>query len=159
MNLMKKAILPALVVVMTSGSLLAAGSMSAQAQVFRRAPINRDYSNRVERAVERVESNASVLQREVDNRLDRSRLDGTNREDNVNEIFKDLRDAAREVRERVDDGDRPEGSLRRLMDSWRRAEAFINRYPNISRNVQRDIQAMRTSMSQLQDAVNDRRGF
>lgn len=147
-KVMRKAILPALLVVLTSGG------MSAQAQ-YRRAPVS-EYSQQMVRVVDRIDLDAKRLQENVDRFLDRGRLDGTNREDEINEKFKRLRDAANRLKDRVDDERAPDGEVRDLYSSWKDVESFIQRNPNVARNVQRDLEVMNTNLNQLRDVIANR---
>ena len=55
-------------------------------------------------AVRRVDDRSKDLQRSVDRLLDNSRIDGTDREDRINDSVKEFRQAAGRLRDRVGDG-------------------------------------------------------
>ncbi len=155
MNRMKKVILTTLL------TAIASSSMIAEAQGQQRRPGARwygepEYSQQFVRAVDKVQSDAERLQKNVDRLLDDSRRDGTQAEDRINDQFKKLRDAANRLEERVDDNDPPEGEMRELNESWKEVENMLRRNPMVARNVQRDLDAMRTSMTQLREFVNSR---
>ncbi len=52
--------------------------------------------------IRRAENASDVFQRRMDERLDRSRLDGTRREDNINEQVRELENALDRLRSRFD---------------------------------------------------------
>ncbi|NOT64145.1 MAG: hypothetical protein HOP19_28350 [Acidobacteria bacterium] len=56
----------------------------------------------VDRIIRRVETSADALRKAVDNNLDRSRLDGTRREDDINQQVKQLENALDELRSEFD---------------------------------------------------------
>lgn len=56
----------------------------------------------VERIIKRVENRSDEFKKEFDKALDRSRLDGTRREDQLNQYAKDLEQATNELRREFD---------------------------------------------------------
>lgn len=84
----------------------------------------------VERIIKRVEDRSDSFQKLVDRTLDRSRLDGTRREDNINEQVKQL--------ERALDGLRSDFDRR---DQWRETHnevrAVLNQADEVGRIVRR----------------------
>ena len=56
----------------------------------------------VNRIIQRVENSSDALRKAVDANLDRSRLDGTRREDDINEQVKQLENALDELRREFD---------------------------------------------------------
>ena len=57
----------------------------------------------VERILHRVENQANNFRRSLDAALDRSRLDGTNREDDINAFIKNFDEQTKRLRDRFDD--------------------------------------------------------
>src|ERR671932_504116 len=74
---------------------LAGVSMTAQAQ--------RPYRNTryVGQILNRIDSHTNQFRNSLDAALDRSRLDGTRREDNINQFVQDFDDAVERLRDRV----------------------------------------------------------
>jgi hypothetical protein len=59
----------------------------------------------VQRIIDRLEKNTDAFKKAVDRQLDRSVLDGTNREDRINDRVSDLENAADRLRSRFDRSD------------------------------------------------------
>jgi len=59
----------------------------------------------VERIIKRLENNTDAFKKAVDRQLDRSVLDGTSREDRINDRVDDLEDATDRLRGRFDQSD------------------------------------------------------
>jgi hypothetical protein len=68
----------------------------------------------VERIIDRLEKNTDAFKKAVDRQLDRSVLDGTNREDRINDRVSDLENAADRLRSRFD-----------RSDDWRETRADV----------------------------------
>jgi cell division septum initiation protein DivIVA len=72
----------------------------------RRATVIRGYSQQqVEELLERIEERTDVFTNQLNKSLDRSRLDGTRREDNIAELARDLGDSTDELRREFDHND------------------------------------------------------
>src|SRR4028118_1649826 len=59
----------------------------------------------VEQLLERIEERADAFTNQLNKSLDRSRLDGTRREDNIAELARDLGDSTDELRREFDHND------------------------------------------------------
>jgi hypothetical protein len=87
----------------TAGLLLFASVAQAQPRIAR----GRVYTKGdVDRIIKRVEDSTDKFKKEFDKALDRSRLNNTNREDQLNEYAKDLEHATDELRSQFDRNDR-----------------------------------------------------
>lgn len=151
---MRSIILPTLLtVIATGGTIPQAQAAQAHTQVQNQQTLAFAYSVRVVRIVERIKSNSDRLQKNVDSFLDRSRLDGSNREDNINDKLKKFRDTADDLNSRIDDRDSPEGKFRELFSRWQDVENVLQRSPGIARNFQRDLDTMRSDLNQLRDMM------
>jgi glutamine synthetase type III len=155
MSMMKRAILPALLLVMASSSI------SVQAQtggIFRRnQDRNQDteYSQRTRQAVDSLQRKVNTLQEKMDRLLDRSRIDGTRGEDKINELFKNFRNAANRLEDRVNDDRAPQGEFRELFNRWSQIENFTRNHPNIARTLRSDLNTVRADMEQLQNMISN----
>jgi len=154
MNRMKKVILATLLSAVASSSLIA--EAQAQTRPEARGDGERDYSQQFVQIVDKVQSNAEILQMMVDSFPDDSRRDGSDAEDPINEGFERLRDAADRLEQRVDDNGLPAGETRELNESWREIENLIRGNPNVAKNVELELEAMRTSMTQLLEFASNR---
>ena len=89
------------------------------------------YDNRTLRdAARRIDDRSGDFQRHLDSALDRSRIDDTRREDNINQIAAEFRHAASRFRNRVGDGrdnNRGADEAQRLMQLGSRIDRVIGR--------------------------------
>lgn len=101
----------------------------------RRNDDNGRYSNRYDSrtlrdAARRLDDRSGDFQRHLDTALDRSRIDGTRREDRINEIASEFRNAASALRNSVGDGrniNRSSDEARRVLQLGSRIDQFIGR--------------------------------
>ena len=89
------------------------------------------YDNRTLReAARRVADRSRDFQRHLDSALDRSRIDDTRREDNINMLANDFRNAANHFRSRVSDGRNYNGDIneaQRLLHIGSRLDRIVSR--------------------------------
>jgi hypothetical protein len=89
------------------------------------------YDSRVLRDVtRRLDDRSGDFQRHLDSALDRSRYDGTRREDRINEIARDFHNAASDLRRSANDGrnlNRSSDEARRVLQIGLRIDQFIGR--------------------------------
>lgn len=94
-----------------------------------------DHQRRVLRdTARRIDGNARDLQRHVDRALDRSRVDGTRREDRINDDFRDFRNAAARFRDTAGDSN----NLGPSSDEARRLLQLSSRVSNYLRRLRMD---------------------
>ncbi|MBA3319874.1 MAG: hypothetical protein H0T45_00310 [Pyrinomonadaceae bacterium] len=90
-----------------------------------------NYDSRTLRdAAKRVQDRSKSLERDVDRLLDRSRVNGTNREDRINNEVRQFRETAERLRDRVGDGrnvNRSAGEARQLLQAADRVERLLGR--------------------------------
>lgn len=82
----------------------------------------------------RIDSRAGDLQRHVDRALDRSRVNGTRREDRINDDFRDFRNAAARFRDTAGDSN----NLNSSADEARRLLQLSSRVGNYLRRLRLD---------------------
>jgi hypothetical protein len=109
--------------------LLPALDASAQVPTWGR---NRDYgydSRGLRDAIRRVESRSDDFQNHVDRALDRSRYDDTRREDRINDIAREFRNASQRLRSRFNERDinRSSNEARQLLQISSRIDRFMSR--------------------------------
>lgn len=89
------------------------------------------YENRTLRdAARRIDDRSGDFQRHLDSALDRSRVDNTRREDNINQMAAEFRNAASRFRNRVGDGrdyNRGTDEAQRLLNLGSRIDRVISR--------------------------------
>jgi hypothetical protein len=150
MNMMKRVSVIALLVTLTSGSLVT----QAQAQWGgqrndrdRRDDVRDDFED----TLNDIKDDADQFVRSLDRTLDRSPIDGSRREDNLNAIAKELRDQAKRVRDRFRSRNLQRGDVQRLLDLGRRMDtAMRSTRRNLSGDVRRDWSALRNALSRLE---------
>lgn len=117
--------------IVTTVLLLFSISTSGSAQLRNNRGRGRNNDVRYLRSsVERVDKLSGQLKDDIDRALDRSRLDGRNREDRVNDLARDFHEAAAQLKDRFDDGrdlDRAAGEARRVIDLGSRLDRSIGR--------------------------------
>lgn len=78
----------------------------------------------------RLDDRSGDFQRHLDSALDRSRIDDTRREDNINNMAREFRHAASNFRDRVDDGrnlGRASNEAHRLLQIGSRLDGIVQR--------------------------------
>ena len=86
------------------------------------------YGNRNLRDVaRRLDDRSGDFQRHLDSSLDRGRYDDTRREDNINELARQFRNAASRFRDRVDDRDGGSNEARNLLQIGSRMDNLMAR--------------------------------
>ena len=119
------------------------------------------YDNRQLRdAVRRLRDDSHRLQDDLDRALDHSREDGTRHEDRMNEIAREFRDAADDLRSRFNERDpyRSEGEARRVLDIGRRLDRVIQHHLD-DRRLYNDWSQVRSELSYIADAYGYRGGY
>lgn len=112
----------------------------------------------IENLIRRVEDRTDVFVRQVDRGLDNSRMDGTRREDNINQRTRQLERATNELRSRFDRSD----SLRENRDDVQRVIAIasdidrVMRRARVNRNVQNSWNGLKQDLNALARAYGVR---
>jgi hypothetical protein len=147
---MKKASIIFVLTLVTAGLLLttAFGQGRARGRYYTKG--------QVDDIIKRVETNSDRFKETVDKSLDRSVLDGSNREDNYNEQVKELEKALDNLR---DDFDRRQGwfeSRSQVADVIREADEVgrIVRKPVFGSKVQKQWARVRTDLNTLAGVYN-----
>jgi TolA-binding protein len=125
-----------------------------------------DYERRQLRDLaRRIDDRSRELQRDVDRLLDNSRINGTNREDRINNEARDLRQAAERFRNVAGDGDRLERSrdeAGRLLQEASRFSRMLGRLRMDSRTAN-DWNQLRSDLRAVANIYNlrfnDDRGY
>lgn len=150
MNMMKRVSVIALLVTLTSGSLVTQAQAQWGGQRNDRERRD-DVRNDFEDTLNDIRDDADQFVRSLDRSLDRSRLDGGRREDQLNAIAKELRDQAKRVRDRYRSRNLQRGDVQRLLDLGRRMDsAMRSTRRNLSGDVRRDWAALRNALSRLE---------
>ena len=131
--------------------MVSASFITAQAQ---RRPY-RLTDQQVKIIIRRVETNADKFRSSLDGALDSSRLDGTRREDNINEFIRSFESATDQLRERFNNRNSVVADVQAVLDSATRIDGFLRRN-QLNARVESDWSVLRTDLSTLADAYNVR---
>ena len=119
------------------------------------------YGNRYLRdSVRRLSDLSGRFQSDLDRALDRSRADGTRREDQLNNMAQDFHRAARDLRNNFDDGrnlNRSADEARRVLDIGSRLDRAAQRFAYDGRLVSNWMQ-IRRELNVIADAYGFRNG-
>ncbi|MBD0302123.1 MAG: hypothetical protein ICV85_08045 [Tolypothrix sp. T3-bin4] len=153
-------------VILTTLLLAFAGNcMSAQAQL-RPRPNDRlqpgQLRQNFDELLSRIQRESSTFSRSLDAALDQSRLDNTNREDNINQLARDIRDNATLIRDRFRSRQVIRDDVQTLLTKARRMDTLMQRFPRSSdrdgqrrlRDAQRDWTELRTDLIELENMFN-----
>lgn len=105
----------------------------------------------VDRIINRVEDRCDVFRKMVDRNLDRSRLDGTRREDNINDQVEDLEKATDDLRrdfDRRDNWRESRHEVERVMREADEINALMKR-ARFNSNVEREWQLVKSDLNKL----------
>ncbi len=120
----------------------------------------------VKNLVKRIENNADRFKRSLDRALDRSRIDGTRQEDNINQFVRDFEEATNRLRDRVNDNNRAEAndaeevlSRARVIDNFMRRQRLDSRAENDWTRLRGDLDTLARlyRINSRWDSGNDRR--
>jgi len=129
--------------------LLATMSVAAMAQD---APY-RISDKQVKKTMNQLRKDAARFRKSLDSSLDKSRLDGTNREDDINAMLKDYEKATDRLYERYKDNKSVAGDVEAVLDGAAQLDQFMTRRSPGGR-AERDWAAVRADLRQLADAYN-----
>jgi hypothetical protein len=117
-----------------------------------------DY-RQVRDSVRRLENASDRLQRDLDRALDRSRVDGTRREDRINQLARDFHRATENLKDRFGDGHdlyRSEGEARRVFDLASQIGRIIQRNARYDNRVASDWSQVQQELNIIGDAYGSR---
>jgi len=105
----------------------------------------------VDRIIKRVEDRSDAFQKMVDRNLDRSRLNGSKREDNINDQVKDLEKALDDLRREFDRKDsfrETRREVERVMSEADEVKALMKRL-RFDASVEREWQLVKADLNKL----------
>ncbi|MBW4548480.1 MAG: hypothetical protein KME25_29180 [Symplocastrum torsivum CPER-KK1] len=156
MNLIRRITLATLLVTVASSSLItvanAQGGYQNRDRNERRNDQREEFRERVEDLLGSIEDGTDRLRRSVDKALDKnSRLNGTDREDEINEFFREFERNTSDLRNRYRSEQSVQTEVREVLDSARSIDNFIQRYD--LDDAQDEWEAMERDLEQLQRIV------
>lgn len=105
----------------------------------------------VDRIIKRVEDRSDAFQKMIDRNLDHSRLNGTRREDNINDQVKELERALDELRREFNRRDTFMETRREVQEVMREADEInaLMRRVRFGANVEREWALVRSDLNKL----------
>ncbi|NEQ22216.1 MAG: hypothetical protein F6K28_24090 [Microcoleus sp. SIO2G3] len=163
MNLIRRITLATLLVTVASSSLITAANAQGGYQNRdrdrdeRRDDQREEFRERVEDLLGRIEDGTDRLRSSVDDALDDSRLNNTDREDEINDFFLEFEKDTNTLKNRYRSEQSVQTEVREVLDSARRIDNFIQRYD--LDDAQDEWETMERDLDQLQRIVTaaDRR--
>ena len=126
---------------------LAGLSQTAQAQ----RPYRNDRA--VRQILNRIDNRSIQFRTSLDAALDGSRIDGTRREDNINQFVQEFNDSVARLRARFNSRSETQADVQEVLDRATRIDNFMRRN-RLNANAQNSWIAVRTDVSQLASAYN-----
>ncbi|MCL1473108.1 hypothetical protein [Argonema antarcticum] len=115
----------------------------------------RPNDGRVEQILTRIETNTDTFQVSLDQALDRSRLNGSNREDEINRYVRDFERATDRLQERYDRNQSIASDLQSVINSASRIDNFVQRR-RLGQRAERDWATVRRNVNELERIYNNR---
>ena len=107
----------------------------------------------VEKIIRRIEQQSDRFRASVDKSLDKSRFNGSNREDDINSFIKDFYEQTKHLRARFDKHHSATGDVEAVLDRAARIDDFMSRN-RLSSKAQEDWSALKSNLDELAAAYN-----
>ncbi|HZM99531.1 MAG TPA: hypothetical protein VFB70_09060 [Pyrinomonadaceae bacterium] len=107
----------------------------------------------VERILHRMENQANKFRHSLDAALDRSRLNGTNREDDINAFIKNFDEQTKRLHDRFDDHKSVAADVEAVLNSAASIDQFMRRQ-HLNERAQNDWSTLRGNLDELAAAYN-----
>jgi hypothetical protein len=132
----------------------------AQARLYRpiNEPFYRERYESVQQLLYRIEWRADRFAYNLDSELDRTRLDGTRREDNINEYVRDFKEATNRLRDRVYRGQRVATDVQEVLSRASRIDTFLRRH-RLDERTKREWANLNQDLDELARLTNVVRRF
>jgi hypothetical protein len=129
--------------------ILAGSAWRTQAQIPYRIT-----DKEVEKMMQRLKRDSDKYKKSLDSALDKSSLDGTNREDDINSFVKDFYKETDTLYNRFKDHKSIAGDVQTVLDRASRIDGFMRRHEFRNNKPERDWGVVRGDLSQLAEAYN-----
>ena len=103
--------------------------------------------------MKQLKKDTEKFRKSLDSSLDRSRLNGTNREDNINEFLEDYEKATERLYDRFKDNKSVGADVETVLDGAAQIDQFMRRHSPTGR-AERDWSAVRQDLRRLAEAYN-----
>jgi len=107
----------------------------------------------VEKIIKRIEQQSDRFRSSLDSSLDKSRLNGTNREDDINSFVKDYYEQTKKLRDRFDHKHSASADVQNVLERAARIDEFMRRN-RLSSRAQDDWSKLKTNLDELSSAYN-----
>lgn len=107
----------------------------------------------VEQILDRIERQSERFQSSLDSSLDRSRLDGTRREDDINAFIKDFNDEVKRLHDRFSDHKSVAADVQSVLDRANRIDEFMSRN-RVDGRAREDWSRLRANLDELSQAYS-----
>ena len=105
----------------------------------------------VERILHRIEDQSGKFRSSLDSALDRSRLNDTDREDDINAFIKEFDQEVKRLHDRFDDHKSVAGDVQSVLDRAARIDSFMHRR-GLGEKAQNEWSALRANLDELAGA-------
>ena len=102
----------------------------------------------VEKIIHRLEQQSDRFRSSLDAALDKSRFNGSNREDNINAFVKDLYEQTKTLHDHFDHHKSTTPDVQSVLERAARIDGFMRRYP-LSARAQDDWSTLKTNLDEL----------
>jgi hypothetical protein len=107
----------------------------------------------VENIIRRIEQQSDRFRSSLDSALDKSRINGSNREDDINNFVKDFYKQTKTLRDRFNDHKSTAADVQSILEGAARIDQFMRRYP-LSSRAQDDWSTLKTNLDDLAAAYD-----
>ena len=107
----------------------------------------------VERIIKRIEQQSDRFRSSLDSALDKSRFNGTHREDDINSFIKDYYEQTKRLRDRFDKHHSAAGDVEAVLDRAARIDDFMERN-RLSSKAQGEWSTLKSNLDELASAYN-----
>lgn len=107
----------------------------------------------VERIIKRIEQQSDRFRSSLDDALDKSRFNGTNREDDINSFIKDYYEQTKRLRDRFDKKHSASADVEAVLDRAARIDDFMRRN-RLSSKAQDNWSTLKGNLDELASAYN-----
>jgi hypothetical protein len=132
-----------LIVMSALVAIMSAGTIFAQEVPYRVS------DRQVEQLMHRLKKDSDRFRKSLDSSLDRSRLDGTKREDNINAFVKDFDKESARLYERFKDHKSVGGDVQSVLDRAAEIESFMHNHQFRNGRAERDWSSVRADLDEL----------
>jgi CHASE3 domain sensor protein len=151
-HMTRKKLFSSLICALMMASVASLASLSAAAASGQDAAY-RISDKEVQKVMKQLKKDTEKFRKSLDSSLDRSRIDGTNREDNINDFLEEYEKATERLYEHFKDNKSVGADVEAVLDGAARIDQFMTRHSPTGR-AERDWAAVRQDLRRLAEAYN-----